>query len=298
MNKLIIIGNGFDIAHGLHTDYKYFLETLIKEHSSFYKAVCQYIPENALWSSFEESLAYLDDEQLQDDNSCYLLGYGDENWSDSAHHDFQYMIQQALDFAPDIPVYFSNWINEINTNIEPIMSSRIISPDSLFLSFNYTDTLEKAYNIPTNRILYIHGKALRGDSLIIGHHNESLFQNDPEPEFDTEEEREIFYENYSEDVRVLEAKEIIKSYFKETFKDTASIIEYNIRFFNSLINIQEIYIYGHSLSMIDFEYFAEIKKHTPSTCQWYISYHSENDFYNAKYFIQRLKLRNYQLFHF
>ena len=298
MNKLIVIGNGFDIAHGLHTDYNYFLEQLTAEHTTFYEMVCQYIPEDALWATFEEALSYLDDEQLQDDNSCYLLGYGDDNWRDSAHHDFQYMIGQALDFAPDIPNYFREWIQGINTCVQPIMPSHIVAQDNLFLSFNYTDTLERVYGIPANHILYIHGKALRGDNLILGHHNETLVQDEPEPVFETEEEREFYYDNYSEDVRVLEAREIIKSYFKETFMDTTSIIEANHQFFNSLFRIQEIYIFGHSLSAIDFDYFLEIKRCTSPTCRWYISYHSEDDFYNAQNFVQSLRLQNYQLFPF
>lgn len=49
MDKLIIIGNGFDIAHGLKTDYKYFLSQLTEQHRKFYETVCQYIPEDALW---------------------------------------------------------------------------------------------------------------------------------------------------------------------------------------------------------------------------------------------------------
>jgi hypothetical protein len=292
---LVVIGNGFDIAHGLHTDYKYFLEQLTAEHTAFYEMVCQYISEDALWATFEEALSYLDDEQLQDDNSCYLLGYGDDNWRDSAHHDFQYMIGKALDFASDIPLYFREWIQGINTCVQPIMPSHIVAPDNLFLSFNYTDTLERVYGIPADHILYIHGKALRGDNLILGHHNETLVQDEPEPVFETEEEREIYYDNYSEDVRVLEAREIIKSYFKETFKDTTAIIEANHQFFSSLFRIQEIYIFGHSLSAIDFDYFLEIKRCTSPTCRWYISYHSEYDFYNAQDFVQSLGLHLYEL---
>lgn len=96
MSRLIVVGNGFDIAHGLPTKYSDFLKYIGSDCPKFYDAVCQYIPEDALWSCFEEALSYLDDEQLKDDNSCYLLGYGDDNWRDCAHHDFQYMIGEAL----------------------------------------------------------------------------------------------------------------------------------------------------------------------------------------------------------
>ena len=61
-------------------------------------------------SSFEEALDYLDYEQIQEDNSCYYLDYGDDNWRDSANHDFQYMIGEDLAFASNIPHYFSEWI--------------------------------------------------------------------------------------------------------------------------------------------------------------------------------------------
>ena len=49
-------------------------------------------------------------------------------------------------------------------------------PDAqLYISFNYTDTLERVYGIPDNKILYFHGKASRSDNLIYGH-DKSHFQ--------------------------------------------------------------------------------------------------------------------------
>ena len=296
MQRLIIIGNGFDRAHNLPTAYSHFMNQLTEDHVDFYNTICQYIPEDSLWTSFEEALAELDDAQLQDDNSCYLLGYGDENWRDSAHHDFQYMIGESLSFVSDIPQYFSKWIRSIDTDVPPIMPAHIVDKSNLYLSFNYTDTLEMVYNIPTKNILYIHGKARRGDKLIVGHHSDDLVQDEPEPQFDSEEERQIYYDNYDEDVRVTEAKGIIKSYFKSTYKDTETIIKSNRGFFNSLSQISEIYIYGHSLSDIDFAYFDEINNSVSPCCKWYISYHSENDYKNAEKFVKALSIPLYQFF--
>ena len=320
MNRLVIIGNGFDIAHGLPTKYSNFMKYLCsyekeqevifdryvrldsvslqdQERHCFYDAISKYIPEQDLWSSFEDALSILDDKQLQDDNFCYLLGYGDENWRDSAHHDFQYMVGEALSFASDIPRYFSKWISGINTHVCSIVPTNIINSNYLFLNFNYTDTLESVYGIPVGHILYIHGKALRGDNLILGHHDDTLFQDEPIPQFQSEEERGIYYE-YTEDLRITEAREIIKAYFRGTYKDTTSIIQQNQAFFYSLNSISEVYILGHSLSAIDFEYFLEIKKYVPLTCKWSISYHSGEDYYNAQNFISILGIQNYQLFYF
>lgn len=210
-----------------------------------------------------------------------MLGYGDENWSDSAHHDFQYMIKEVLAFSSDISYYFSQWIQNIDTRVFTRVSSEVINAKSKFLTFNYTDTLESSYGIPEEQIVYIHGKALRGDKLIVGHHDTSLIEEEEVEEFWSEEERELYYQNYAEDVRITEAKEIIKNYFKHTYKDSTSIIKKNQNFFNSLRMINEIYIFGHSLSMIDFEYFWEIKKRVSLLCKWNISYHSSEDYYNA-----------------
>ena len=199
MSRLVVIGNGFDLAHGLNTKYSDFMEylcsyekkpnmiddrfvllnsvsTQAQERHRFYEAISKYIPEQDLWSSFEEALGFLDCEQVQDDNSCYFLDYGDDNWRDSANHDFQYMISEDLSFATNISRYFSEWILHINTSVQPILSSNVLNGNCLFLNFNYTDTLEKVYSIPASNILYIHGNALRGNNLILGHHDATLFQ--------------------------------------------------------------------------------------------------------------------------
>ncbi len=294
MKRLVVIGNGFDKAHNLPTAYSDFMKEARKTDSNFYDAICAYIPEDALWSTFEEALSYLDEEQLRDDNSCYLLGYGDDNWSDSAHHDFQHMIEQSLDFAEDIPIYFKNWLQGIDTNATPIMPLELVDKNNIFLSFNYTDTLERVYGISPNKILYIHGKAYNDTQIIVGHHDDAAI-NDDEPRFDSDEDRQIYYDNYDEDIRVTEANQIIKNYFKTTYKDTASIIEKNQSFFEKLSTINEIIIYGHSLSYIDFDYFVEIRDKVSSVCNWRIMYYSEEDYLNAQNFVNKLGIKRYSL---
>ena len=74
------------------------------------------------------------------------------------------------------------------------------------------------------------------------------------------------------------------------------LLEIINRFFNSLTIVNEVYIFGHSLSEIDFDYFAEIKKNVSLTCRWYISYH--DNIVNAQNLIRRLNIKNFQLFKF
>ena len=131
LSRLVVIGNGFDLAHGLHTKY-----------SDFMKYLCSY-----------------------------------EKKPEIIHDGFiRLMIAQDLAFAKDISHFFSEWILHINTSVHPILPSNILNKNCLFLNFNYTDTLEKVYNIPASNILYIHANALRGNNLILGHHDATLFQ--------------------------------------------------------------------------------------------------------------------------
>ena len=97
-----------------------------------------------------------------------------------------------------------------------------------------------------------------------------------------------------EDFRITETKEIIKAYFQKTYKDTFGIIQMNQNFFDSLININEIFILGHSLSSVDMDYFVEIRKRVLHSCKWYISYFSESDLDNMEYFAKRLDIKNFQ----
>lgn len=291
MSRLIIIGNGFDRAHGLYTLYDAFLEFIEMYEPKFYEAISKYISDEYLWSNFEMALGKLNGLAIQRENSSYYLDYADDNWMDSANHEFQYMIQKDLTFATDIPYYFSEWIRTIDTNVRRVVSSDTINRQCIFLNFNYTDTLERVYGIPEDRILYIHGKALRNDKLVVGHHDCSKFQEDDIPAFNAPEEQGRYMYVEEEDFRITEAREIIKDYFRETYKDTESIIEKNWQFFDSLVDIDEVFILGHSLSDIDMDYFDEVWKCVSPECRWYISYYSSDDLKRIRWFERYFNLQ-------
>lgn len=290
MGRLIIIGNGFERAHNLPTSYEDFKGFLKMHDYHFYQAISRYIPEEDLWCDFEMALGELDDYQIQQDNSSFYLDYGDDNWKDSAHHDFQYMIQQELEFAALIPDYLEEWIKSINTDVRPVVSSDTINRQCIFLNFNYTDTLERIYDIPEDKILYIHGKALRDDKLIVGHHDINRFQEGSIPAFNAPEEHGKYLTIEDEDVRIVEALEVIKDYFRVTYKDTESIIEKNRYFFKSLADITEVFILGHSLSDIDMDYFVKVRECVSPWCRWYISYYSEDDKCNIEWLARKLNI--------
>lgn len=200
------------------------------------------------------------------------------------------MIQQELEFTALIPDYLEEWIKSINTDVRPVVSSDTINRQCILLNFNYTDTLERIYDIPEDKILYIHGKALRDDKLIVGHHAINRFQEGSIPAFNAPEEHGKYLTIEDEDVRIVEALEIIKDYFRVTYKDTESIIEKNRYFFKSLADITEVFILGHSLSDIDMDYFVKVRECVSPWCRWYISYYSEDDKCNIEWLARKLNI--------
>ncbi len=121
--------------------------------------------------------------------------------------DYQMCIAEDLRFSKDIPKYFSEWIRSLDTNVNKILSSSYLNNNNLYLNFNYTNVLEEVYSINEGNILYIHGKALRGDKLIAGHHN-SNFSIYKLPEFKSDEDREEYYGELQE--RDFESKKQMK----------------------------------------------------------------------------------------
>lgn len=289
MDTLIIIGSGFDIAHDLPTrysDFKSYLEnnTESSDDKYFYDSLNAYIDNEILWSSFEKALGILDEDKLRDDCLTCLPSYGDEDWSDSGHYSYQYELEKRLQFSSQISMYLKRWINQIYIENNSVFSSKLINQNYLFVSFNYTDTLEQIYKIPNEKILYIHGRAKNSDELIAGHHDKNLLKND-----------EVNY--CDKDTRIESGNFIINDYYNKTFKNTESIIKENILFFDSLSKISTIYVLGHSLSEIDIDYFEKIKSIVLSNAYWHISYYNENDKKHIRNFKEKLELHNLEATH-
>jgi len=78
------------------------------------------------------------------------------------------------------------------------------------------------------------------------------------------------------------AKDEILSYYTKAFKNTVSIIKKNISFFDSLGNVENIFVLGHSISTVDIKYFEQVKKHTTQNTKWFVTYYS--DFEKQKHF--------------
>lgn len=284
VKTLYVIGNGFDLAHGLETNlccFKCYLKNKDDESRKFLKSISQYVPFNETWSNFEEALGNIDADKIEEVAMDYAQSPSADDFRDSSWGDPEYEASQAIAFSSEISEYLREWICavRIDQNYKfPILK------DALFLSFNYTNTLEKVYDIPKDKICYIHGDCSKDEVLVCGHNDTSRLKKR------IVEESDFFLHNQ-------EVVDIIHGYYEETWKNPEKQINKNKNFFNQLISIQNIVIFGHSFeNHIDDDYFIYIKEKVKSSCIWEISYHSELDKIRNEVFAEQLGIKNYSQF--
>ena len=285
IRKLYIIGNGFDIQHGLKSRFKDFKEYLDSKAGNLAEKLEEYFEGDALWSDFEETLAYLDTEQIIEECMDYLQSYDVEAWSDAYHHEYQYEVQQRIDLITStLTQQFTTWVIQLSLPNNANENMVSVDKDATFINFNYTDTLERLYKVPPGQILYIHNKAVDINStLILGH------SRNPKNTKTLEE----LYNDEDTDVRVAEGNRLLDDYFVKTYKSTESIIKECNDFFNKLKEVEIIYVYGHSLSSVDRPYFDEIiKRIAKAKTLWKVSFNSNKSLIDFRQFFQGLGINS------
>jgi len=163
-DTLYIIGNGFDLHHGLQTTYKDFRENYARKHAivvwrKLQELYGDKINDNIWWSQFENMLGFVDYVSLLNSPNGGTLGF--------------IKVQQFL--KNTLPPLFGVWIKGVDSEIVPCSIDKIpdIDETSLFLSFNYTSVLERVYKVPKENIWYIHNSIgdyiKQGINPIVGH---------------------------------------------------------------------------------------------------------------------------------
>lgn len=74
-------------------------------------------------------------------------------------------------------------------------------------------------------------------------------------------------------------------------KGSASIIHQNLDFFNSLSDIEQVVVYGHSFYEVDWPYMEEIVKYIGIDKPWAISYHVPEDLKRIDSFVKKMDLK-------
>jgi hypothetical protein len=270
-NKLYIIGNGFDLYHGIPSNYLDFGRYLRKVDQATYRELETYFSvDDAFWWEFEARLADFDVERAIDYASQFLMSYAAENWSDSGHHDYQYELNRVVEaISSNMRARFADWIRQLRIPPAGSFAGKLLplDPSARYLNFNYTPTLQKTYGVDDIQVLHIHGQANNStDQLVLGH----AWQR-------TQVDSLNYGTDFADaDIRVVEGNRIVDHYFSSTFKPTNTIIKQQQAFFDNLSSVRQILVMGHSLSEVDAPYLEEIINCIDaSTVTWKVSYYND-----------------------
>lgn len=269
MTTLYIIGNGFDLYHGLHTSYSDFHDFLSchgegdlidsMERYWGHSDLLQGEYRNILWSDLERALGEYNVKDIMDD---MFEGHSldiDHIASSIGEVDAE-VTENFVPLRERLNEQFSLWVRSMDFSRVSRKSLQGFAPSGLFLVFNYTDTLEKVYGVPSYQVLHIHGDAGNlADELIVGH--DKLYKEVPQ--------KDDFYDR-------TEYQHQIASVINGLYKDTAKIISRHQEFFSQLSSIDTVVVYGYSIADVDLPYFQGIKKNIQPNATWYISYHGDS----------------------
>ena len=273
MKGLYVIGNGFDIHHGIpsrYTDFREWLEDNNQKLLSQMDSILGLCTEE-WWNEFEANLGEVSnvkefsEEVAFENQPDYMSDDFRSGDLDNARYEVKDKLGNLIDELKDC---FQKWASLL----PPGDDGEIVlvnTEDSFFLTFNYSLTLEKLYGIPPEHILHIHGSSLDKDSIVVGHgrpYDEIRYELDdslPDPPDDVpiEEYSDWFQKESAEaadDYPTQAAKDEAADAIFSIHKDVEGIIERNSAFFNSLKDVERLHIYGLSFSDTDLPYLKAI----------------------------------------
>lgn len=280
--KLYVIGNGFDIGHGIRCKYSHFQEYLNNNRGDILEVMSKFYcieKESELWSDFEASL----ERDIDYDSLSEIFGenspnFASDDFRDGDWYDAQiYIEQECAELLKRIRSGFEEWISSLE--ISQTKKKYNLSRSALYITFNYTDVLEKIYNIPLLNILHIHNKV--GEELIFGH-GKSLDDFNVKKALYGDENA---YLSYDEDGNVESnavgheqfAENAVCTFYDNMRKPTNKILNNHINFFNGLSNVDEVVVLGHSYNEIDLPYFIKISESTNDNTKWTLLYFTDKD---------------------
>ena len=274
--RMFIIGNGFDLAHGLPTkywDFRTYLENLypdflesFEQHYYIYPKDSDKYKQNLLWNNFETNLANIDEDIIIEEALGIDMGLesGDYGIEDTLRSYFSSEYQ----YINKLAIYLKQWVRTIRIrDTLPITSQISKDSEDYFVTFNYTSVLENVYKVAPSNILHIHGSLHEyNDDPILGHGNKKRIEdikakkNQAETWFNEKE---------------MSICAVIADYYNTTFKNVNNYMHK----LNSLFRyeVEEIVVIGHSVAGIDLPYFKRIDQYTGQKAIWRVYYFTEDE---------------------
>src|SRR5574344_1073773 len=286
MTNLFIIGNGFDIAHGMQTKYLDFRQFLIDKYSinkdvldnCLYQVLysgqisVDYSPYNKTevaaiiikildlaegenWKNIETALGKLDYSEFLDMTS-YFENPEDEDFIKNTYCMNEDNAISLCSILRLTNIYFEDWVKTIalSNYILKDFKDLIAKEKSFFLNFNYTSTLEELYKV--QNVCHIHGTP--ESNIYFGHGNDEIYTDDFQKKwFGAEDELNL-----------------LQKFFR---KNTILAYKDNESFFNQIKEeatkaFLNIYSFGFSFSPVDGYYLKQICNLIDTTkTTWFIN---------------------------
>lgn len=255
MANLIIIGNGFDLAHGLKTDYSSFLRALILKCITTKRSIEGLIDYSLISPDLKHStkknhdFKYYKQAFISDFLRRILVNNDEPSWSDLEDAYFRHISKNIItkdnynQLISEFHKEFATIIKELELylteqekeNVKTIESYKHLFHDKLkdnylIVNFNYTNTL-KIYEPDERKVIHIHGKLNSSDNPII-----------------------FGYAANDEDCKILFEKDN-NEFIRHVKKYNYSLIDNFKRILHFFDNYQhdgiDVSIFGHSCSMSD-----------------------------------------------
>lgn len=284
--NIVIVGNGFDVNHGLPSRYADFKAWFCSNDKGLYDFLERYIDvAGDWWNDFEKSLSEIDVPKLIRETPL-------ENRPRDPRFppDFSHPASWRLDSVRKaISLKFTEWVKTLDV-VE--IKKRIELPEAcLYILFNYTDTLERIYGIEENRIVYIHGKASRGDELIYGHgKNQFVLEDDVMKKYNLHRSEDFFISGtYGDSERELTSH---ISYWQKYIQ----LASYYDVLRPAIAGANNVCVYGLSFSEVDYPYLQWIAEKNRNL-RWRVSWHTEKDKKRIKNSFDALNVRDYEMFY-
>ena len=287
--NLFIIGNGFDQHHDVKCGFEDFMKWVKENDVSFFFKLTQVYNnawEHNWWKDFENSLAQLNISYYANrKGNLYDPEYIKEGSIEEKTEFASRKVTEEFDRIKDsLRIDFQKWLSEAYENCPKDKKLQFPNENSIFLSFNYTTTVEDIYEIDAKRVYDIHGVIEDKDSMVVGH---GLGKKELKDMLESQEPRigEFLSKKTNRKTRLQIVTpphtELATSNSLESIlslkKDVVGCIEKNQQFFKEILDVQRIFVYGFSFSPIDMPYLEKIIRRTKPETHWVISWHSQDD---------------------
>lgn len=219
---------------------------------------CIDLSDSGPWSDFENRLGtYRWQAMYATHDHTDVLA---ESFNPSELHGLEDELADETQFlVRNIERQFHLWVKSVD--VSAARQKVKFSDDAIFLSFNYTDTLQIVYGIADERIFHIHGNSANRERLVFGHGRQIV--DPPELDESGDSNRTIFWD----------AEHAAKYPLRAFKKPVSDILAENKKYFDDLCDAGKVIVMGHSLSDVDLPYLARIAKNTD--CCWEVCCHTE-----------------------